>query len=228
MPDSETSVFADVSVLIDYCTPFTPQHQYACKVLNKVREEGGEVTISNRAGKALTGRIANQQQLFDHLFREASRCIKEYSQPTSVFKGDVLNREELDSKLPVGISTEYNLRALRVTLDEIGLGEFREKVHDFQRVNHRQQRRLESAIICDRFEIGGADTTYVKLPIESKSTDDAQVESMVDGLYWCRENGNKMLVRHTHDLYQEKDELSDSLPHRYEYDVISPQDAIES
>lgn len=227
MTVDDYSVFVDISVLIDYCTPYTDSHQAASDLLDNIHADGGSIVVSKRAGKQFISKIANQQKLFQYLFREASRCIKDYSQSTVVFKGEVLHREALSSELGIDIDSKYDLNSLREHLEKVGIHEFRREIDTFQRISHRQQHRLETGMIDERYELGGQDTFQVKITVESMTNDEAQVESLVDGIYWCSSaTGENILISHSDPVYENKDDFLEKLPSHHDPSIVSPTDAI--
>lgn len=118
---------------------------------------------------------------------------------------------------------------LRDYLDRVGMDKFRMEIDDLQRGVHEHQVRLENTIIDDRFSRGGRDTLQIELALESISDDSAQVESLIDGLDWGKMNPKgRILVRHTDEIYQKKDELSSRLPPyiRNNLNLLSPRDAL--
>lgn len=230
METNDYTLFADISTLLDYCCIYSSTHEYSKRVLDLVYDAGGDIIISKTAGEHLTERLTHRQRLFDYLFDEASRFLKSYTYSAGVFKGEVLNREHLQSNLSLGMDSNYDIAELRSYLDKVGMKEFRKQVDNIRHEGHFFQRRLETGMIADRYDDrGGRDLFQIKLAIESKTNDSVQVESMLDGICWNMDNlGEVILIRHTDKLYQEKDELVGKLPYGADPDIQSAKSALES
>lgn len=206
MSDSDEAVFADISVLIDFCRIYCEGARYADSVLNYIRESDTSLVVSEKSLDLLNEGVANRQRLLRKLKNKASEYYIDDSKSHTEFRADVLNYSFLDSNLPFSLNRTYlpEIESLRNRLNDMGLTEFRDELYDLNIQAKDQRFELENGLIDDVFDLGGRSTFELDLFIPDITGMPGQQKSLKDAAYWCGVGRSIILVSHNTDAYDNK------------------------
>ncbi|MFB6188102.1 MAG: hypothetical protein ABEI86_14730 [Halobacteriaceae archaeon] len=227
-------VFADISLLVEYCAPYFEDYEYSEKVVEYYGSSGGEFIISKGTFYKLNNKINNRKRLWNHLIREATEHIKDDSLSEVDFKSDVLNYTSLEKNLEFGLDNEYHpdIQSLRSIVEDTGLEEFRNLVDNYRTVAKVQRKELEFNKEFNTFSRHGSGSPW---DIEAALTDivdsTAQFEALLDFAHWRRTNQGIYLIGCMSKICQDKsraENIVEPLTNNNNVDIYSSKEVCES
>lgn len=215
MPGAELEhVFADISLLIEYCAPYFDDYSYSNTVVERYDSNGGEFIISDGTFDELNHKINNRKRLWDYLIRESTEYISDDSRSVADFKSDVLNYTSLEQDLEFGFNDEYlpDIQALRSIVDQDGLNEFRNMIDDYRATSKVQRKELERNKNFITFSRRSSNTPWdIKLPLTDIVDSSTQLEALLDYAYWIRSNSGIFLIGSMSDISQKESKTENIL-----------------
>lgn len=225
-------VFADVSVLVEYCSIYFEEHHFAAKVLDEYYDEGGKIVVSEKSWLGLNSKMTNRERLWNHLLDKATEYMKDDDLGAAEFRSDILNYTSLEQNLDFHFHEEFlaDVRSLREEFNEHGFEEFRELIDDSRIQGNIQRRELENGKDLGMFHRGGSRGSWMaSSQIGQYTITDSQTSSLMDYGYWRRENNGALLLGSMSKTAESIDELADAIESvaNNEPTILTPKKIVE-
>ncbi|MEE6208701.1 hypothetical protein U3A55_00820 [Salarchaeum sp. III] len=207
------NLFADYSVLVEYCATYFEEQPYAERVIDEYSDEGGCIVVGQEPWRALNHQLSNRKRLWNHLIKQATEFDRDEEKDKRDFRADILNYSSLQSALDFDLSKGYlpDIEELRSDLDEMTLAEFREMLDDVRIQGNTQRRELEEVKSPEEYERGGQSVWTSRTALSQYAPTDANLESLIDAGFWCMENNGPVLVSSNGDIIENKEDVEDEL-----------------
>lgn len=230
--NSLTPIFADISVLIEYCSSYFEEQHYADRVLNQYCNDGGQLVVSESAWLALNSGMANRERLWDYLLEEATRYMKEEELSATDFRSDILNYTSIDQAFEFEVDQGYlpDLKALRQEFEQSGLSEFRQIIDTARQLCTHQRLELETTMDISDYTRGSSRGSWMnKSSISQHTAAEYQTESLMDYGYWRRENNGIALLGSMCKAAESKESVCEVLSEisNSNVTVLTPEDVAE-
>ncbi|GAA0717622.1 hypothetical protein J2744_000543 [Halorubrum trapanicum] len=204
-------IFADISVLLDYCLVYNDGQESANVVFEEISDRGGSIVASEDAYADLNEMISNRQRLFKHLVDSCTEYMNDRELTAADYKNDVLNYTSINQTVDFDVDESLlpDIQSLHDYFDEVGLSDFRNEVDRFMRQGSIQRRQLRKRFFADKglYSKGGQSATMLRITISGIAEYEAQEVSLVDAAFWCQTQGNQILIRHGSSPHEKRDKL---------------------
>lgn len=204
-------IFADISVLLDYCLVYNDGQRSADAVFEEISERGGSIVASKEAYANLNEMMSNRQRLFRHLVDSCTEYMRDQELTASDYSSDVLNYSKINEVVDFDINESFlpDIQTLRDHFDEVGLSEFRNEVDRFVRQGSIQRRQLRQRFFADEglYSKGGQSAGMLQITISSIVDYRVQEVSLIDAAFWCQTGGNQILISHNSGPYEQREKL---------------------
>ena len=209
--NSINPIFADISALVEYCTSYYEEHDYATDVIDQYNEAGGKLVASETALITLQKGMTNRERLWDHLLGKATEYIKSEELSATDFRSDVLDYTALDQQLDFDLSEEYtpDIEELRAVLENKGLSEFRSVVNGARIQNKSLRIELEQMEIEDYSRGSSRGSWIQKSALSQYTRSGTQTESIMDFGFWYRQHSGAFVIGSLSLAAENKDDLAD-------------------
>ena len=204
-------IFADISVLMDYCLVYRDGQDCTDLVFDEIHKEGGSIVASEEGYTKLNKMMSNRQRLFTYLVDKCSEYLKDSDLTESDYTRDILNYSNINDEMDFEVDESFlpDIEMLRDFFEDTGLKTFRNELNSIVRRGSVKRRQLHQRFFADDalFSKGGQSATMLRITISGLVDYQTQEVSLVDAAFWCQQEGSQILISHGSGPHEQVAEL---------------------